>query len=62
MRFGAVDEPGEHRMHAHPTPVVGGAAMLLAFCGSIELASHLAAPLSRIFSGSSEPLGVVLGG
>jgi UDP-N-acetylmuramyl pentapeptide phosphotransferase/UDP-N-acetylglucosamine-1-phosphate transferase len=30
-RVGAVDQPGEHRMHAHPTPVVGGAAMLLAF-------------------------------
>jgi len=59
IRLGAVDHPGEHRMHAHPTPVVGGAAMLLAFCGSIELASHLA-PLSQIFVGSSEPLGVVL--
>jgi UDP-GlcNAc:undecaprenyl-phosphate/decaprenyl-phosphate GlcNAc-1-phosphate transferase len=58
-RLGAVDQPGEHRMHAHPTPVVGGAAMLLAFCGSVELASRLA-PLSQIFAGSSEPLGVVL--
>jgi UDP-GlcNAc:undecaprenyl-phosphate/decaprenyl-phosphate GlcNAc-1-phosphate transferase len=58
-RVGAVDQPGEHRMHAHPTPVVGGAAMLLAFCGSIELASRLS-PLSGIFASSSEPLGVVL--
>lgn len=58
-RVGAVDQPGEHRMHAHPTPVVGGAAMLLAFCGSIELASRLK-PLSGIFASSSEPLGVVL--
>ena len=59
VRFGAVDNPGEHRMHSKPTPVIGGAAMLLAFCASIELASRLT-PLAGIFSGSSEPLGVML--
>jgi UDP-GlcNAc:undecaprenyl-phosphate/decaprenyl-phosphate GlcNAc-1-phosphate transferase len=60
FRFGAVDHPGEHRMHSRPTPVVGGAAMFVAFCGSIALASRLA-PFSGMFHPSSEePWGVVI--
>ena len=49
VRFGAVDHPGEHRVHSKPTPVIGGAAMLLAFCASIELASRLEGGASAQF-------------
>ena len=60
FRFGAVDHPGEHRMHSRPTPVVGGAAMFVAFCGSMALASRLT-PLSGMFHPSSEePWGVII--
>ncbi|HUY06085.1 MAG TPA: MraY family glycosyltransferase [Acidimicrobiales bacterium] len=61
IRFGAVDQPGEDHIHAHPTPTVGGAAMFLSFAITIEVASHIGA-LSQVFRGSSEPLGVVAAG
>jgi len=57
-RIGAVDHPGEHRMHAKPTPVIGGAAMFLAFGITLLVAAQLP-EFSLVFKGSSEPLGVV---
>jgi UDP-GlcNAc:undecaprenyl-phosphate GlcNAc-1-phosphate transferase len=61
VRFGAVDHPGEHRMHAQATPTVGGAAMFVAFVVAIVLASRLS-QFAPVFHYSSEPLGVVLAG
>jgi UDP-GlcNAc:undecaprenyl-phosphate GlcNAc-1-phosphate transferase len=58
-RLGAVDHPGEHRMHANPTPVIGGAAMFLSFALTMLVASRFT-QFGQIFHGSSEPLGVVL--
>jgi UDP-GlcNAc:undecaprenyl-phosphate GlcNAc-1-phosphate transferase len=60
-RLGAVDHPGEHRMHLRPTPVAGGAAMLVGFVLTMFIAAHVSG-LSGIFQDSLQPLGVVLGG
>lgn len=46
-------------MHAHPTPVIGGAAMFLAFAFTMLVASRFA-QFGQVFHGSSEPLGVVI--
>jgi UDP-GlcNAc:undecaprenyl-phosphate GlcNAc-1-phosphate transferase len=59
VRVGALAQPGEDRMHLRPTPVIGGAAMVVAFGLTMFAASRIAG-LSPVFS-SSEPLGVVLG-
>ena len=59
-RAGFVVEPDERRVHTRVTPYGGGAAMFLAFCVAILVASQLG-QLHGIFAGSSEPLGLVLG-
>lgn len=59
--FGAVDQPGKDHIHDRPTPTVGGAAMFLSFGITMEIASHIG-PLTQIYRGSSEPLGVVAAG
>jgi UDP-GlcNAc:undecaprenyl-phosphate/decaprenyl-phosphate GlcNAc-1-phosphate transferase len=61
VRLGIVDHPGEHRMHAHPTPIAGGAAMLVGFLVALAAASQVSS-LSSLFRGSSEAAGVALGG
>ncbi|MGH9103246.1 MAG: glycosyltransferase family 4 protein [Acidimicrobiales bacterium] len=58
-RTGAVVLPDERRVHARPTPTAGGGAMLLAFLGTMVLASHLG-HFHAVFANSSEPLGVVV--
>jgi UDP-GlcNAc:undecaprenyl-phosphate/decaprenyl-phosphate GlcNAc-1-phosphate transferase len=60
MRAGFVAEPDERRVHTRVTPYGGGVAMFLAFLAAILVASQLG-QLHGIFSGSSEPLGLVLG-
>ena len=59
VRCGAVVAPDERRVHDRPTPVGGGAAMFLAFLAAMAVASRMH-QFKGIFSGSSEPLGVVL--
>ena len=60
VRLGAVVLPDERKVHASPTPTVGGAAMFGAFLLAMFVASQI--PQFRpIFEGSSEPLAVVLG-
>ena len=59
VRVGAVDMPDEDRVHRHPIPVIGGAAMVGAFVLTMLIASRLHG-FGAIFS-SSEPLGVLLG-
>jgi UDP-GlcNAc:undecaprenyl-phosphate GlcNAc-1-phosphate transferase len=59
VRLGAVVLPDERKVHASPTPTVGGAAMFGAFLLAMFVASRI--PQFRpLFRGSSEPLGVVL--
>ncbi len=60
-RLGAVARPGVDKVHARPTPAIGGAAMFLAFAIAMLVASRLGS-LQGIFAGSSEPLGVVVAG
>ncbi len=59
FRIGAVAAPGEAKVHVRPTPTIGGAAMVVAFVVAMAVASRLAG-LQGIFTGSSEPLGLVL--
>ncbi len=60
VRVGAVVLPDERKVHASPTPTVGGAAMFFAFLLAMWVAS-LIPQFRPVFTGSSEPLGVVLG-
>src|SRR5487761_1702181 len=60
MRIGFVAEPDERRIHKRTTPLGGGVAMFVAFLVAMLVASMLH-PLSSIFQGTSEPLGLVLG-
>lgn len=60
LRIGAVDYPGEDRVHAVPTATVGGAAMFIAFVLTMAIASRFSA-FAPIFN-SSEAIGIVLGG
>jgi len=60
VRIGFVAAPDERRVHRRPTPYGGGVAMFVALLAAFMVASVLPA-FHAIFSGSSEPLGVVLG-
>jgi UDP-GlcNAc:undecaprenyl-phosphate GlcNAc-1-phosphate transferase len=61
LRVGAVDEPGELRIHDRPLPVIGGAAMCVAFIATLLICGQLPA-LRQIFTDTYEPAGVVLAG
>ncbi len=61
LQVGFVATPDERRVHTRVTPYGGGAAMFVAFLVAMMVASALP-QLSGIFAGSSEPLGVVIGG
>src|SRR5436853_4200714 len=59
IRIDAVVYPDDRRVHDEPTPTLGGAAMMIAFLVAMGVASRLP-QFHAVFSGSSEPLGVVL--
>src|SRR4051812_25099141 len=59
FRVGAVALPDERRVHARPTPMLGGAAMLVGFLAGMAVASQLGV-LDQIFDRSTEPLGLVI--
>lgn len=60
VRIGFVAAPDERRVHRQATPYGGGIAMFAGVLCAFMVASTL--PVLRpVFSGSSEPLGVVLG-
>jgi UDP-GlcNAc:undecaprenyl-phosphate GlcNAc-1-phosphate transferase len=52
--------PGERRVHDHPTPTLGGAAMFMGFLSAMALASRLPQFRDTLFADSSEPVGIVL--
>lgn len=58
-RVGFIDAPDERRVHSRPTPLGGGVAMWAAVVVTMAVCWALA-PFRQLFSGSSEPLGVVL--
>ncbi len=60
-KVGYVALPGERKIHTATTPYGGGPAMFLGFLVAMMVASALH-PLHPLFTGSSEPLGIVLAG
>lgn len=60
IRRGLVAEPDDRRVHERATPFLGGVAMYAAFLLAMLVAWGLGG-LDEVFSGSSEPLGVVVG-
>ena len=59
VRSGNVVPPDERRVHAKPTATLGGMAMFVGFLAAMAVAWSLS-DFKPVFSGSSEPLGVVL--
>ena len=60
LRIGAVVAPDERRVHARPTPTLGGLAMFLGFLAAMAAASQVA-QFDPVFEDTTEPLGVLLG-
>jgi UDP-GlcNAc:undecaprenyl-phosphate GlcNAc-1-phosphate transferase len=60
VRVGAVVAPDERRVHARPTPTLGGFAMYLGFLAAMGAATRID-QFDPVFSTSSEAIGVVLG-
>jgi UDP-GlcNAc:undecaprenyl-phosphate GlcNAc-1-phosphate transferase len=59
IKWGAIVIPDERRVHARPTPTIGGAAMFVGFLAAMGTAVVL--PQFRdVFRSSTEPLGVVI--
>jgi UDP-GlcNAc:undecaprenyl-phosphate GlcNAc-1-phosphate transferase len=68
-RIGAVDQPGDRKVHAIATPTLGGLAIWAGFLGALLVASRMDAfrelfvlapgPIGFLFS--SEPVGVAIG-
>ena len=59
-RLGLVVQPATRGVHQLPTATAGGAAMFVGLLAAMATASRLPA-FEKAFTGSSEPLGVVLG-
>jgi len=59
VRMGAVVRPDERRVHARPTPTLGGIAMLAGFCVGMVVAWRMEA-FDTIFEGNTEPLGLLI--
>jgi len=60
MRMGAVDRPNDRKVHAHPTPTLGGLAMALGILGAGALAFYMP-EFREKFVDSSELLGIGAG-
>jgi UDP-GlcNAc:undecaprenyl-phosphate/decaprenyl-phosphate GlcNAc-1-phosphate transferase len=59
VRIGAIVVPDERRVHANPTPTLGGVSMYAGFFVAIVVASFIP-QFHDVFFGSSEPEGVWL--
>lgn len=59
IKIGAIVVPDERRVHARPTPTIGGAAMFIGFLVALGVAA-LIPQFRAVFDGSTEPLGVAL--
>ncbi len=61
VRFGAIDYPSDRKVHAEPTPTLGGLAL---FAG-IVVAGYVASQMTEfegVFTASSEAAGILAGG
>jgi len=59
-RIGAIDRPNDRKVHAYPTPTLGGAAMFLAIIVA-GFAATLLPDFADVFSKSSEAWGIGAG-
>ena len=59
LRLGAVDVPGERRVHTRTTPTLGGLALFAGVLASFGVASILPA-FDEVFRSTSEPRAIVL--
>ncbi len=60
IRTGAIDHPTDRKVHAVPTPTLGGVAMLCGFLGGLAVASRLGV-FKPLFI-SSDTVGIAVGG
>lgn len=60
-RLGAIDRPNDRKVHANPTPTLGGLAMFLAIMGGGAIASRLPF-FEGVFTQTSQMLGILGGG
>jgi|GEM_PF-1457853 len=51
-RIGLIDHPGDRKIHHHPTPLVGGIAMFVAFAFSILMLDISLSDYRMLFAGS----------
>ena len=60
-RIGAIDHPNDRKVHAKPTPTLGGLAILLGLVGAGVAAVSLP-EVKQVLTQSSAPLGIAAGG
>ncbi|HWH32650.1 MAG TPA: MraY family glycosyltransferase [Egibacteraceae bacterium] len=58
-RLGAVDQPGERRVHERPTPRLGGLAIFMGLLAAIVVGARLPG-FERVFTHTSEPEAILL--
>jgi UDP-GlcNAc:undecaprenyl-phosphate/decaprenyl-phosphate GlcNAc-1-phosphate transferase len=65
LKIGAVDQPGDRKVHARPTPTLGGFAILIgifvAVGASMLLPAHNGVDFKELLTQSSQPLGIAAG-
>ncbi len=61
IRTGAIVVPDERRVHAQPTPTMGGAAMFCGFLAALGVA-YLIPQFNTVLEGSTEAVGIALAG
>jgi UDP-GlcNAc:undecaprenyl-phosphate GlcNAc-1-phosphate transferase len=60
-KLGAIDHPSDRKVHANPTPTLGGLAILFGIVGAGFVASTMP-EFEGVFAATSEPLGILLAG
>ncbi len=60
LRIGAIDHPSDRKVHARPTPTLGGLALFVSVLTTGAIAA-LMPEFRDIFRQSSEPMGIALG-
>lgn len=60
-KLGAIDQPSDRKVHATPTPTLGGLALFLGVMGAGAIATQLPA-FDGVFTQSSQMLGILGGG
>ena len=58
-RLGAIVEPDERRVHTHPTPTAGGAAMIVGMLSAVAV-SFVHPAFEEVMAARTEMLGVVV--